>query len=105
GAEAACIGRSRGGLTTKLHAVVDAIGLPLRIKPTPGHYGDCPQASSLLSGLKGVGHVIADAAYDADHLRAFIASDLKATAQIQGQSNTFQCPNNRLEAVQGTPSD
>ncbi|QOK58678.1 IS5 family transposase [Brucella suis bv. 1] len=83
GCEAACIGRSRGGLTTKLHAVVDAIGLPLRIKPTPGHYGDCPQASSLLSGLKGVGHVIADAAYDADHLRAFIASDLKATAQIK----------------------
>ncbi|ENR01144.1 hypothetical protein C046_01770, partial [Brucella melitensis UK22/06] len=79
-------------MTTKLHAVVDAIGLPLRIKPTPGHYGDCPQASSLLSGLEGVGHVIADAAYDADHLRAFIASDLKATAQIQGQSNTFQCP-------------
>ncbi|ENP34414.1 transposase, partial [Brucella abortus] len=70
-------------MTTKLHAVVDAIGLPLRIKPTPGHYGDCPQASSLLSGLKGVGHVIADAAYDADHLRAFIASDLKATAQIK----------------------
>ncbi|ENQ68042.1 hypothetical protein C962_03198, partial [Brucella melitensis CNGB 1076] len=54
---------------------------------------------------EGVGHVIADAAYDADHLRAFIASDLKATAQIQGQSNTFQCPNNRLEAVQGTPLD
>ncbi|SBW16155.1 IS711, transposase orfA [Brucella sp. 10RB9215] len=54
GAEAACIGRSRGGLTTKLHAVVDAIGLPLRIKPTPGHYGDCPQASSLLSVLLGV---------------------------------------------------
>nr|CAA50341.1 unnamed protein product [Brucella ovis ATCC 25840] len=74
---------SRGGLTTKLHAVVDAIGLPLRIKPTPGHYGDCPQASSLLSGLKGVGHVLADAAYDADHLRAFIASNLKATAQIK----------------------
>ncbi|AIJ73558.1 transposase DDE domain protein [Brucella pinnipedialis] len=70
-------------MTTKLHAVVDAIGLPLRIKPTPGHYGDCPQASSLLSGLEGVGHVIADAAYDADHLRAFIASNLKATAQIK----------------------
>ncbi|ERU20964.1 MULTISPECIES: IS5 family transposase, partial [Brucella] len=92
GAEAACIGRSRGGLTTKLHAVVDAIGLPLRIKPTPGHYGDCPQASSLLSGLKGVGHVIADAAYDADHLRAFIASNLKATAQIKANPTRSSAP-------------
>ena len=68
---------------TKLHAAVDAIGLPVWIHPTPGHYGDCPQAQALLSGLKGVGHVIADAAYDADPLRAFIADDLGATAQIK----------------------
>ncbi|WP_104640101.1 transposase [Brucella abortus] len=58
----------------------------------PGHYGDCPQASSLLSGLKGVGHVIADAAYDADHLRAFIASDLKATAQIKVNPTRSSAP-------------
>lgn len=62
GAEVAAIGRSRGGLTTRLHAVVDAIGLPLRLHPTPGQYGDRPQAEALLSGLQGVGHVIADAA-------------------------------------------
>ena len=31
----------------------------------------------------GVGHVMADAAYDADHLRQFIADDLGATAQIK----------------------
>ena len=83
GAEAAAIGRSRGGLTTKLHAVVDAIGLPIRIHPTPGQHGDSPQAKALLTGLLGVGHVIADAAYDADPLRAFIADDLKAAAQIK----------------------
>lgn len=47
GAEAAAIGRSRGGLTTKLHGVVDAIGLPLRIHPTPGDHGDHPQAEAL----------------------------------------------------------
>lgn len=33
--------------------------------------------------MKGVGHVIADAAYDADPLRAFITNDLGATAQIK----------------------
>ena len=36
-----------------------------------------------MSGLEGVGHVIADAAYDADPLRTFIADDLGATAQIK----------------------
>jgi transposase len=43
-------------------------------------YGDSPQAVALLSSLAGVGHVIADAAYDADPLRAFIVSELGATA-------------------------
>ncbi len=37
----------------------------------------------MIEGLKGVGHVIADAGYDADHLRSFIADDLGATAQIK----------------------
>lgn len=37
----------------------------------------------MIEGLEGVGHVIADAGYDADHLRSFIADDLGATAQIK----------------------
>ena len=37
----------------------------------------------MIAGLEGVGHVIADAAYDADPLRRFIADDLGATAQIK----------------------
>src|SRR3546814_6949244 len=92
GAESAAIGRSRGGLTTKLHAAVDAIGLPLRIHPTPGQYGDCPQAQTLLSGLEGVDHVIADAACDADPLRAFIVDDLGATAQIKANPGRAIAP-------------
>ncbi len=36
-----------------------------------------------MKGLKGVGHVIADAAYDADPLRALIADDLGAIAHIR----------------------
>ena len=83
GAEAHAIGRSKGGLTTKIHASVDALGLPIRIEITPGQWGDCPQARGLIEGLTGVGHVMADAAYDADHLRQFIADDLGATAQIK----------------------
>ena len=72
--------------------MVDAIGLPLRIHPTPGQYGDSPQAEALLSGLHGVGHVIADAAYDADPLRAFIADSLGATAQIKANPSRAIAP-------------
>jgi putative transposase len=37
----------------------------------------------LIEGLEGVGHVIADAGCDADHLRDFITDHLVATAQIK----------------------
>ncbi len=62
---------------------MDALGLPVRTVITPGQWGDSPQARGLIEGLKGVGHFIMDAAYDADHLRAFIADDLGATAHIK----------------------
>jgi putative transposase len=68
GLEAHAIGRSRGGLTTKIHAAVNALGLPVRFEITPEHWGDCPQALGLLAGLEGVGHVIADAGYDSESL-------------------------------------
>jgi hypothetical protein len=32
-----CIGRSKGGFTTKIHAVVDALGNPLRFILSSGH--------------------------------------------------------------------
>ena len=50
--------------------------------PTPGQWGDAPQAAALVFGLTGVAHVIADAAYNADHFRALIRDGLEAEAQI-----------------------
>jgi transposase len=57
---------------------------------TPGQWGDCPQARGLIEGLHGVGHVIMDAAYDADPLRAFIANDLCAKAQIKRNTHRLE---------------
>jgi transposase len=34
-----CMGRSRGGLTTKVHALTDARGLPIKLALTPGQGG------------------------------------------------------------------
>lgn len=46
--------------------------------------GRCPAgARSDRRPDRGLSHVIADAAYDTDHLRAFIQADLKATPQIE----------------------
>ena len=48
-----------------------------------GQWGDSPQARGLIEGLSGVGHVIMDAAYDADQLRIFITDDLGTMAHIK----------------------
>ena len=63
------MGRSRGGLTTKVHALVDARGLPLELTLTPGQAGDCPEAANLLGRLRPGTILLADKAYDADWLR------------------------------------
>ena len=44
-------GRSRGGLKTKMVALVDALGKLLRFVPLAGHRHESPAAPGLLSGL------------------------------------------------------
>ena len=46
------MGRSRGGLTSKIHAVVDTNGLPMRLALTAGKAHDNRLAGKLLSRLK-----------------------------------------------------
>ena len=63
------MGRSRGGLTTKIHALVDANGLPVMLKLTEGQAHDGRSAADMLAGL-GPGQILmADRAYDSDALR------------------------------------
>ena len=57
------VGSSRGGLTTKIHALTDAHGLPLELVLTPGQAGDCPVAGQLLGHLRPDTIVLADKAY------------------------------------------
>ena len=79
-----CLGRSRGGLTTKIDAAVDRRGRLQRLLLTAGQCGDAPQAQALLERFpKGkVGHVIADAAYDSDAIR-HRAKQMKSRACIR----------------------
>jgi transposase len=66
------VGRSRGGLTTKIHARVDCQGRPLQLLITPGQAHDLTGAEPLLANLARRTIVIADKAYDADRLRTHI---------------------------------
>ena len=46
------LGRSRGGLTSKIHLAVDGHGRPMSILVTPGQAGDNPQLLALLDQVK-----------------------------------------------------
>ena len=79
------MGRSRGGLSTKIHLVVDAEGQPIRFALTGGQAHDAPQAIPLLTGVEAT-HVIADKGYDSDEILGFIHSQ-GAIAVIPPKSN------------------
>jgi transposase len=64
GAEQA-IGRSKGGLSTKIHTTVDALGNPIGFHLTGGHACDLEGADVLLPQIKA-GALLADKGFDAD---------------------------------------
>jgi transposase len=63
------MGRSRGGLTTKIHALVDACGLPILLKLTEGQAHDGRSADDMLDSVGRGDVLLADRAYDSDALR------------------------------------
>lgn len=65
-------GRSRGGLTTRIHMLADALGRPSRFIIKAGQVGEITQASSLPQGQSG-DLVLADKACDSKALRQIIA--------------------------------
>ncbi len=60
--EAEGLGRSVGGYTSKIHALVDALGYPLKFSITSGAHHDITQAESLTVGLFN-SQLLADKAY------------------------------------------
>ncbi len=63
------IGRTKGGMNTKLHAVTDADGRPIRFFMTAGQVSDYAGAAALLSSLPSADWLLADRGYDADWFR------------------------------------
>lgn len=59
------MGRSRGGLTTKVHLRVDGLGDPQQVILTPGQVHDITQAPALMKEVD-VEITIADKGYDSE---------------------------------------
>ena len=78
-------GRSRGGLTTKMVALVDGLGKLARFELLAGRRRESLAAEGLLSGVE-TGAVLADRGFDGDGLRDSIA-ELGAEAVIPPKSN------------------
>ena len=73
GAYAQALGLSRGGKTSKLHALTDGLGRPRVLLLSAGNINDISIAHTLLQQAGPVRGLIADRGYDANHLRLFLA--------------------------------
>ncbi len=85
------MGRLRGGLTTKIHAVVDADGLPVALKLTAGQAHDGRSAQDMFTTLGDKTILLADRAYDSDALRTEMAAR-GAWANIKPMPNRKRRP-------------
>ena len=76
------LGRSRGGLTTKIHLICDAMGHPLAVDLLPGNQAESTQAERLLSKVRiptrrgrprnRPKYLVADKSYDVSRIRSYL---------------------------------
>ena len=83
---AEAIGRSRGGWTTKVHALTDVVGRPYALMLTAGNVSDVKAAPALLERAGRMRYLLADKGYNADRLRRSIR-DVSALPVIPGRRN------------------
>jgi len=69
-----CIGKSRGGNSTKIHLAVESGGLPICFELFEGQKHDITHAESLVNQLEELYTFIADRGYDSPTLRDYIES-------------------------------
>ncbi len=79
------IGRSSGGLTTKLHVAVDALGNPVQVILSAGQVSDINLAPALIND-QCAQFIVADRGYDSDSFISTIAAQ-GAQAVIPPRSN------------------
>jgi transposase len=83
------MGRSRGGLTSKIHALVDADGRPITLRLTGGQVHDSQEAEALLENVQEGAILLGDKGYDSNAIRAAAAAK-NIWANIPARSNRKQ---------------
>jgi transposase len=101
GQAAQALGRTRGGLTTKLHVICDGQGLLLGLHLTAG---PCHEATQLAATFEQVPlprrprHLVADRGYDSRHVRAYLR-----LRRIQAVIPRKRLPDGRRNRRRGRP--
>ena len=69
-----CIGRTRGGKNTKIHALVNWEGIPVCLSLSAGNCADCDQAIPLLQKFGKIkdSNILGDRAYGAKKIRLYL---------------------------------
>ncbi len=80
--------KSRGGLSTKIHAAVDGIGNSVRLLLTAGQAYGYGQADALIEGFQA-DYILADKGYDSDAFVEKVRAGA-AVAVIQGRKNRIE---------------
>jgi transposase len=80
------VGRSRGGRTTKIHALTDRQGRPIAFLLTGGQVADCAAGATLLKELPAARMLHGDKGYDSDAIRRQIEAT-GVTPNIPPKSN------------------
>ena len=75
GEQAQAIGRSRGGRTTKIHALTDRDCRPIAFIITGGHVADCTAGHELLKLLPDARILHADKGYDSNAIRGQVEAN------------------------------
>jgi transposase len=83
------IGQTKGGMNTKLHAVTDTSGRPIRLFFAAGQVSDYTGGMALLSSLPNAEWLLADRGYDADWFREAL-SDRGTRPCIPGRKSCKQ---------------
>lgn len=78
-------------MTTKIHALVDANGLPILLKLTEGQAHDGRSAVDMLDGIGDGQILLADRAYDSDALRQTLR-ERGAWANVKPMPNRKNIP-------------
>ena len=95
------IGRTKGGLNSKLHAVCDGKGRPLVMLLSEGQMSDFKGAALMLPAMPGAKQLLADKGYDADWFREALANRKIAACiktNAKPRSPTTPSTNNATES-------